>query len=350
MANIRTDNASSEIDVIAMSTEQPAYVDWSAVLAGTAIASAMSLLLYGFGSSIGLYVAQPWSNSGPSTTTISMAVILFAALAFIYSLGLGSYFAGRMRPRYSLDLNEAQFRDGASGLIVWAVSLLIGALLTSNLIVGTADRVADAGYKAVAGVSSSVSSMADAAVDNLLRPAIKTERTTTQPAANAATTTPESSESAQTPAAEATPANADTPPSPATPAQPASAAQTDANATQTTTVDVEFSINPEQREQIARIVARSLSNAEMSERDKQYLANVLEENFGYTPEEALAAVNENIDEAITKAKAYAQEAKANAALAGFWTAVVLLLSAVASWWAATLGGSHRDESTVVIAR
>ena len=54
----------------------------------------MSLLLYGFGSSIGLYVAQPWSNSGPSTTTISMAVIIFAALAFIYSLGRDAGWSG----------------------------------------------------------------------------------------------------------------------------------------------------------------------------------------------------------------------------------------------------------------
>lgn len=326
----------SSIDMIAVSSEQPAYVDWSAVLAGTAIAFAMSLLLYGFGAAVGLYVAQPWTNSEATTTTISIAMLIFVALAYIYSLALGSYFAGRMRPRHSFNSEEAQFRDGANGLVVWAIALILGAVIAGNVLVGTVERVATAGYRTAAGVSSAIAPFAETAVDNMLRRA-----TTSGPetAGGAAAGPPREAAPGETTGA--------APDSPAAPtgtpdvttrtAAPASNAATSAPTTGN-------SFTTQQLEQIGRIVSRSLSAGTVSDNDQQYLANVLETNFGYTPEQALTTVNQQMEQSIQETKAYLTAAKENTAFAGFWSAVVVLLSGLACWWAATLGGTHRDEA------
>ncbi|KUO60560.1 MAG: hypothetical protein APF80_02565 [Alphaproteobacteria bacterium BRH_c36] len=324
-----------DIEMIAMSTEQPAYVDWSAVLAGTAIATAMSMLLYGFGAAVGLYVAQPWSNSSETTTAISMAAIIFVAIAYIYSLALGSYFTGRMRSRHSFNTSEAQFRDGTNGLVVWAIALIVGAVIASNVLVGTADRVATAGYRTAAGVSTAVAPFAETAVDNLLR----------SPIADQAGAAPQEGQPEAAPATSPTAA-----PGEPTDATNAAAPTTGSTATNTTAGNVDGTVDAQQREQIVRIISRSLSAGEMSDADKRYLANVLESEFGYSPNEAIRLVNQNMEQTLQETKEFLEEAKENTAFAGFWTAVVVLLAGLASWWAATLGGTHRDESEGHIAK
>ncbi len=340
----------TDIDIVSVSTDQPSYIDWSAVFAGTAIASAMSLLLYGFGASVGLYVAQPWATSAETTAGISIAVIVFVALAYIYSLALGSYFTGRMRPRYALDLDECRFRDGANGLVVWAVALVIGAFLASNVVVGATDRLASVGYRTAAGVSSALAPFAERTADTLLRGA--EYRSTTagrgagpDDAEAAAPASPAAPDGAAAPDEAPATDGAASPQGTGTTAQPAARSTPGAAGS-----EVRFSLNEQQREQILRIIARALSEGELAEQDKQYLARVLETQFGYTPDAALQTVNREMDSALAQSKAYLEEAKANTAFAGFWTAVVVLLAGLASWWAAALGGSHRDEAEIAAER
>lgn len=332
----------TDIDVLSIDTSQPAYIDWSAVIGGTVIASAMSLMLYAFGASIGLYVAQPWAHSETTTTAISMAAIIFVALAYLYSMAMGSYFAGRLRPRHSIGTDEARFRDGASGLVVWAASLLIGVVIASNAVIGTVDRAASATSTAMSGISTAVSPLAQKAVDDLLRAPQTTTTTETavnNPApANPAPAPVAEAESEANPAADnAEPAATQTPAT--TPAPTTVATQ------QTTTTETPV-LTEQQSDQIFRIVARSLSNGEISDADKAYLSTILERKLGYEPEEAANAVNQKLDAAIAETKETLEEAKETTAFAGFWTAVVVLLSALASWWAASLGGAHRDEAAI----
>ena len=47
----------------------------------------------------------------------------------IGSLMIGGYVAGRMRTRWSEPGDEVEFRDGLHGGLVWAVGVLISALL-----------------------------------------------------------------------------------------------------------------------------------------------------------------------------------------------------------------------------
>ncbi len=331
----------TEIDVLSIDTARPAYIDWSAVIAGTAIASAMSLMLYGFGASIGLYVAQPWSHSETTKTVISMAAIIFVALAYLYSLAMGSYFAGRLRPRHAIGTDEARFRDGASGLVVWAASLLVGALIASNAVVGTVDRAAQATSSAASGVSTLVSPLAQKAVDDLLRaPASESNQATTASSAEPANAPPASpAEPASEPAA--------TSEEPAAPASPTAAPTRETIVADQSDSNEEVLLSRQLTDQILRMVARSLSDGEISEADKEYLSMILEKKLGYQPEEAAAAVNQKLEAAIAETKKSLEEAKETTAFAGFWTAIVVLLSAVASWWAASLGGAHRDEAAIV---
>ena len=77
----------------------------------------------------------------------------------------GGYFGGRMRRRIGdATHHEVEMRDGTHGLIVWAVAVLLGVVLTSWLAVAGM-----AGLANVAGGAASNSNSLDYHVDRLLR-------------------------------------------------------------------------------------------------------------------------------------------------------------------------------------
>lgn len=102
------------------------YVSWSAVFAGAALACAVSVVLMQFGSAIGLSAASPFV---PAENQIRGGVVVTAGLWILWvqvlaSL-LGGYIAGRMRaPLVGATEHEKEVRDGAHGLLVWAVGTL----------------------------------------------------------------------------------------------------------------------------------------------------------------------------------------------------------------------------------
>jgi hypothetical protein len=116
------------------SVEAPVrYVEWTPVLAGAIAASALSFVLFTFGSSLGIALA----SSSPSWRDASVALAalsgLYVVLVTIASFGFGGYIAGRLRSRWatSTDPDEVEFRDGIHGLLVWALAVALGALLAS---------------------------------------------------------------------------------------------------------------------------------------------------------------------------------------------------------------------------
>jgi hypothetical protein len=116
------------------SVEAPVrYVEWTPVLAGAIAASALSFVLFTFGSSLGIALA----SSSPSWRDASVALAalsgLYIILVTIASFGFGGYIAGRLRSRWaaSADTDEVEFRDGLHGLLVWALAVALGALLAS---------------------------------------------------------------------------------------------------------------------------------------------------------------------------------------------------------------------------
>jgi hypothetical protein len=122
------------------------YVDWPAILAGTALALALSFVLLTFGSAIGLSLASVEPGEGVSLAWLAIASGLWFVWVAITSFGAGGYLAGRLRrPVPDANPDEAQVRDGAHGVVVWAMGAIIGAVLAASGVtgvVGAAGKVA----------------------------------------------------------------------------------------------------------------------------------------------------------------------------------------------------------------
>src|SRR5215208_5584315 len=111
------------------------YVEWTPVVAGAVAASALSFVLFTFGSSLGIALSS--SSLTWREASIALAILsgLYIILTTVASFGLGGYIAGRLRSRWAAtqaaDEDEIEFRDGIHGLLVWALAVALGALLAA---------------------------------------------------------------------------------------------------------------------------------------------------------------------------------------------------------------------------
>ncbi len=155
----------------APSTRDGSYVDWPCAMAGAVTAAAISLVLFTFGSGIGLSLVSPWAGSGLSMVTFAVLTSLWAMFVQVGAFSAGGYLAGRMRrPWADAKPDESEFRDGVHGALVWAVGVALGAFLLASTAAGTA-RTAT-GIAAPAAASAASSNGADGfAVDLLFRSA-----------------------------------------------------------------------------------------------------------------------------------------------------------------------------------
>jgi hypothetical protein len=78
----------------------------------------------------------------------------------------------------------------------------------------------------------------------------------------------------------------------------------------------------------------------LSEPNRTYLAQLVAQRAGISQEEAL----KRVDEALNGARQAADKARRAAILTGLVTAIALLVSFAAAWWAAMKGGEHRDNA------
>lgn len=145
------------------------YVDWGAIAAGAVIASAITVVLSGFGTALGLSLTSV-RGSGLSGVGLSVAAGLWLLWVAISSLIAGAYVTGRLRRRAG-DANrqEVIVRDGAHGLVVWALSALIGAILAMGVASGVARTGGEVARAATTAISAAAGSSADYALDVLTR-------------------------------------------------------------------------------------------------------------------------------------------------------------------------------------
>jgi len=142
MATLVTDN------VVAVPEEaDSSAVSWGAIAAGGIAAAGFSLFLLELGTGIGLSVANPWANSPPSGTTMSIVAGISLCLISIMASGLGGFIAGRLRTRWvGLHSDETYFRDSAHGFLAWAFAAVlmaaVAALGATSLIGGAAKGAA----------------------------------------------------------------------------------------------------------------------------------------------------------------------------------------------------------------
>jgi len=265
-------------------TEKTGFVSWGAIIAGALLAGALSFVFLTFGAAVGLSLVSPHTSDAQTARWVAGLAAFWVLAQQIASFLVGGYVAGRLRSRWQeLKPDEIEFRDGMHGAIVWAIGVLLGALLA----VSAAESTARIAAEGVGRAASAVASQADPLsyqVDVLLRSA----------GTNAAAPNP---------------------------AEPAAT-----------------------RAEVLRIFANAATTGSMSPADKNYLAQLVAQRTGLPPQEAEARVNQGIADATRMAKDAADQTRKATVSAGFVTAASLLLSLAAAWWAAQRGGHHRDTS------
>jgi len=122
--------SSPELDELDTLDAEPGYLQWTPVIAGALAATALSLILVTFAATIGLGV----SSTAPTWRDASVALWLLSGLYLILqavlSFGFGGYIAGRIRRPVVADKPEdVESRDGLHGLAVWALAVVLGAVL-----------------------------------------------------------------------------------------------------------------------------------------------------------------------------------------------------------------------------
>src|SRR6188768_3606575 len=167
-------------------TASASFVEWGSVLAGAALAAAISLVLLTFGAAIGLSATSPWPNSGMSAKVIASVAVFWAMAQQIGAFMAGGYVAGRMRSRWHETGHEAEFRDGLHGGLVWAVGVVIGAALFLSAAGAAAKTGAELAGRTAASTIASTNDPKDAVLDTMLRPMVAQAGAPTSPAAAAA--------------------------------------------------------------------------------------------------------------------------------------------------------------------
>ena len=223
--------------------------------------------------------------SAPSVFLIAVGIwtVWVAASSFM----AGGYLTGRLRRRIpDATEDEAATRDGAHGLVVWGVGALLGALLLAFTTVTTAQTAAITGaHAAGATVEAGSDALATADIEGLADSLMRSDRT------GAGTT---------------------------------SASQ-----------------------EASRLLA---GDKDMSDDDRQYLVSLVTRTTGLDAEQAEARVNTTLQQLQNlrqDAEEAAETARRASILSAFLLAVSLLIGAAGAYWAAGVGGRHRDDNTVI---
>lgn len=250
------------------------FVHWTPVIAGALVASALSLVLIAFGGSLGLSVASTaptWRDTSASLTLLSGLYLVLTALV---SFGFGGYVAGRLRTTWDPGLHSefVEFRDGAHGLLSWALAVVISGLIAA-VIAGAI------GSKSVASPTTPVANTGEALIAYDLDRLFRSER---REQGNLAYS----------------------------------------------------------RAEASRILLAATSRAGMKPDDRQYLSRLVASQTGIAQPDA----DRRVEEAIAAATLAVKRARQSGVILGFSIAVSLLLGAAAAWYAACLGGQHRDQT------
>jgi hypothetical protein len=131
----------AETDVSGPLDTEPRYLQWTPVIAGALAATALSLILVTFAAAVGLGV----SSTAPTWRDASWALWLLSGLYLILqaivSFALGAYIAGRLRrPLVPSPSDQVETRDGLHGLMVWAVAVVLGALVAAFVTAAAVNR------------------------------------------------------------------------------------------------------------------------------------------------------------------------------------------------------------------
>src|SRR5262245_58013821 len=106
------------------------YIHWGPVIAGAIAAAAAWLVLMTFAAAIGMITVSPSPTWRDTSVWLVLLSGLWLLLSSLVSFALGGYLAGRVRSTWAASPDEIEFRDGAHGLLAWALAIVLGAFLT----------------------------------------------------------------------------------------------------------------------------------------------------------------------------------------------------------------------------
>jgi hypothetical protein len=264
-------------------TDTSSHVDWPAIIAGAVIATAISSVLFAFGTGIGLSIASPYPAENVSPAVFAIVLSLWILLVTVMSFLAGGYFTGLLMRRRGLSDHELEMRDGMHGLLTWALAVILGVLI-AGWTVGGAAKTGTMAASTAAVTAAGNSSPASYYADLLLR---SNNPTTVAPA------------------------------------------ETEVR-----------------RGEVSRILLRNASG-EVSEADRGYLGQLVTNQTGLPPAEATArveAVTGEFRSTVGKLQAAAEKARKFALIVAFAVAGTLAIGAAAAWWGALQGGDHRDRT------
>src|SRR5690606_31290857 len=94
----------------------------------------------------------------------------------------------------------------------------------------------------------------------------------------------------------------------------------------------------------------SVESGEIAAEDKAYMASVVAAETGLDEQQATGRVEQfagQLREQRSKAEEAAETARKASVVGAFVLAAALLIAGAGAWWAAGLGGRHRDEQTMI---
>jgi len=268
-------------------------IDWKSVIAGAIAAAAISGLLSAFGTAIGLSLTSAHRDSGFSITTLAVAAALWMVMVHVWSFAAGGYLAGRLSDVPDLDQEEAQFRAGANGFMVWALGTAIGLAFLA-LAAGTAARsTAEVAGQAVSGAAQAATSLSADNVSYIADALFRSHAAAGTAAQNR--------------------------------------------------------VDPAVAAEAGRIFTVALAEGSLNSSDKSYLARIVSRQTGLSETDAQRRVDESFvraqgmkEAAERRVREAADKARKQAVVAGFLAAAASLLGLVAATWAAGIGREHQN--------
>ncbi|MEP9377803.1 hypothetical protein ABLE91_13880 [Aquabacter sp. CN5-332] len=130
-------------------------ISWAAIFAGASAAIATTIVLAVLGVGVGLTTASPWSGL-PSGTTLAVSGAVWLIVMQWLSSALGGYLSGRLRTKWSgVRTEEVFFRDTAHGFLAWCVATIVVVTMvassTTSLVSGAASAVGGVAASAAQG-------------------------------------------------------------------------------------------------------------------------------------------------------------------------------------------------------
>jgi hypothetical protein len=268
----------------AKALDNGSYVEWSTIFAGAIVTIAVSFVLFTFGSGVGLSMVSPEPGEGVSMRWFTIAAGIWFVWVAISSFAAGGYLAGRLRRRTG-DGNHDEVETRDGAHGV--VVWAAATLIASIMAASGVSGLIGGTASAVGGAASTITETMQDEVDYYAGLALRGDTGTV--------------------------------------------------------VD-----NPEARAEIGRILMRSVSEGEIAQGDRTYLAQVVAAQTNVDQAQAEAKIDQVVTE-FNAARDQALEAIDQARKAGvigaFTIAATLLIGAACAYFAAVYGGSHRDQNT-----